>query len=198
MLPFKLDFCAVGPDVPSLAATIGEAAVTLHFPPSLSEGTDGQGIYGDWAWWTGDRLQAEIVLTTASTDDVDSLRDVAIEAGEEALRRFLNAVRVRFDRHDVHPVRIDPKSVALFAEDENGVRQALTEPFDSFFYKKLPAEPPLDRSINATTLDDLRRDVAEGREPAVGRQLELDANALEEQGEYLRADLVRTLARQQL
>jgi hypothetical protein len=107
-------------------------------------------------------------------------------------------VRTRFDRHDIHPVRIDPKSVALYAEDEDGQRQALAEPFDSFFYKKLPSEPPLARSINATTLDDLRRDISEAREPSVKRQLELDANALEEQGEYLRADLVRTLARQQL
>lgn len=198
LLPFKLDLCAVGPDVPPLNCQIGEANVSIHFPPSLSEGTDGQGIYGDWAWWKGDRLQCFVEFESLGIDDVESLREIAIEAAEEALRRFLNTVRDRFDRHDVHPVRVDPKNTALFSLSDEGQREALAEPFDSFFYRNLPKDPPLATSINTTTLDDLKRDVAEAREPSVARQLELDARALEEQGEYLRADLLRGLARQQL
>ena len=62
----------------------------------------------------------------------------------------------------------------------------------------MPAAPPLQTSINSTTLEVLQRDVREGNEPAVSLQLELDAEALEAQGEFLRADLLRSLARQQL
>ena len=92
----------------------------------------------------------------------------------------------------------DPKNVQLFAISAEGKREALAEPFDSFFYKGMPKDPPLTTSINATTLGALKRDVEEPREPTLARQFELDALNLEDQGEHLRADLVRMLARQQM
>jgi len=143
-------------------------------------------------------VQVTTVQNTDNAEDVEALREIAIETGEEALRRLLNAVRDRFDRPDVHPVRIDPKNVQLFAISAEGKREPLAEPFDSFFYKGMPKDPPLSTSINATTLDTLKRDVEEPREPTLARQFELDALNLEDQGEHLRADLVRMLARQQM
>ena len=48
-LPFTLDFCAKGPDVEPLTCALNGMDATLFFTPSLSEGTDGQGIFGEWA-----------------------------------------------------------------------------------------------------------------------------------------------------
>ena len=45
-LPFKLDFCSRKPDVEPLTCELDGASATLFFPPSLSDGTDGQGIFG--------------------------------------------------------------------------------------------------------------------------------------------------------
>src|SRR5580704_865350 len=97
-LPFKLDFCAVGPSVDSLSCEIGGFAIMLQFPPSLSATTDGRGIFGDWAWWTGMRLRVVMEKEAPEDCDIDDIREQAITAGDEMLRRFLNIYRCRFDR----------------------------------------------------------------------------------------------------
>lgn len=196
-LPFNLDFCARGPLVEAISATIGRIPVVLHFPPSLSELTDGKGIFGEWAWWTGRRLRVTMQWETPAAD-VEVLRGAAQTAGDEMLRRFLNAYRWRFARADVNPVRIDVQALELFEVVPDGTRHALAEPSSAFFYRNMPEEAPIETSVNITTHDMLQRDVREKREPPVADQLDLDAEALDAQGEYLRAELVRGLARQQL
>ncbi len=196
-LPFKLDYCAQSPDLDPLTCQADPFSVMLFFPSSLSETTDGQGIFGEWSWWTGRRLRLWMETDVESVDDVAPIRGQAIAAGDEVLRRFLNAYRWRFGRPDIYPVRIDPRTVALIEVLEDGTHQPLPEPVEAFFYQTMPVAPPLQTSINSTTLDLLERDVREANEPAVSMQLDLDAEALEAQGEFLRADLVRALARQQ-
>jgi len=197
-LPFTLDYCAQGPDVTPLTCRIDGYAITVYFPPSLSETTDGQGIFGDWAWWTGRRLRVYMEREVASVEDAEHLRETAIATGDEVLRRLLNAYRVRFGRPDIYPVRIDPRALELSEVLEDGTVRGLLEPVASFFYQSMPSAPPLKTSINTTTLEMLARDVQEANEPSVATQLELDAEALDAQGEYLRADLIRGLARQQV
>jgi hypothetical protein len=197
-LPFKLDFCAQGPNVEPLMCDIGGFAMTMQFPPSLGETTDGRGIFGDWAWWTGMRLRLVMEKDVPADQEVEDIREQTLTAGDELLRRFLNAYRDRFERPDIFPVRIDPRAVELVEVFEDGTRRALPEPVNAFFYQTMPAEAPLRMSINSTTLAALAHDVQDGVEPELSRQLELDAEALDAQGEFLRAELVRSLARQQM
>jgi hypothetical protein len=197
-LPFSLDLCAVGPSVPVLRARRGQCDITIDFPPSLSEGTDGKGIFGDWAWWTADRLHVTIEMDAESDSVPDALRAIAIDAADEALRRLLNACRDRFDRPDIRPVRLNERDVALAVVEADGTRRPLPEPAGAFFYQNMPDAPPLAVSINATTIDELARAVEKGPEPPLARQLELDAMALDDQGEYLRAEILRDMARMQL
>ena len=197
-LPYKLDFCAQGPDTDPITCQVGGFAVTLHFPPSLSETTDGQGIFGEWSWWTGRRLRMWLENDLPDQDDVDAIRAMVIEAADEVLRRFLKSYRHRFGRPDVYPVRVDPREVVLYEILPDDSRMPLPEPVESFFYQTMPAGPPLQTSINATTHDTLERDVRDGYEPSMSVQLDMDAETIEAQGDFLRADLIRSLARMHL
>lgn len=192
-LPFTLDFCSQKPDVDPLTCELGGTSATLYFPPSLSDGTDGQGVFGDWAWWTGKILRLILERDVADTNDVDALRTEALTTGNEILRRFLNAYRWRFGRPDVHPVTIDPRTLSLEVVHDDGTKEALTEPFSAFFYQSMPKEPPMKTSVNAQTLTALQDDVRQGQEPPLVNQFRLDAEALEAQGEHERAKLVRSL-----
>jgi hypothetical protein len=193
-LPFKLDFCSQKPDIEPLTCRLEGAEVTLWFPPSLSDGTDGQGIFSGWAWWTGTRLRIVQERDVPDAGDVESLRAAALATGDEVLRRFLNAYRSRFRRGDVHPIRIDPRRLALEIVHDDGTREALAEPVSSFFYRNLPQDAPLERSVNARTLPALQDDVREGNMPPMADQLRLDADALDACGERERAALIRRLA----
>ena len=193
-LPFTLDFCSQGPDVEPLTCRLADTDATLIFPPSLSEGTDGQGIIAGWAWWTGKSLRLVLERDVDSVDDVPALRETMLAIGNEVLRRFLNAYRWRFHAPGVHPVRIDPRALTLQALHADGTSETLEEPFASFFYRSLPPEPPLSTSVNATTIAQLQADVQDGAEPPMRDQLGLDAEALEAQGEAKRAEKVRGAA----
>ena len=192
-LPFTLDFCARGPDVDPLTCTLNGMDATLFFPPSLSEGTDGQGIFGEWAWWTGKNLRLVLELTILGDEDTELLRTEALATGQEILRRFLNAYRWRFSRPEVHPIVLDPRVVTLSVQHDDGKLEKLPEPLSSFFYQNMPSKPPLETSVNATTLETLYADIQTGVDPPLAGQLRLDAEALEAQGETERAALVRGL-----
>ncbi|BDI30016.1 hypothetical protein CCAX7_20670 [Capsulimonas corticalis] len=197
-LPYALDFCAQGPDLDPLICNLHGANITLFFPPSLSDGTDGQGLFGDWAWWKGTILRLVQEREVSDIDDVEALREIALETGDEIVRRFINSYRWRLARADIYPVRLDPRKLIMSVEHDDGTRETLAEPISAFFYKKLPKDPPLETSVNSKTLAVLQGDVAKGVEPSVSLQLDLDAEALDGQGEYLRAELIRGLARQQM
>ncbi|MBV9849563.1 MAG: hypothetical protein JO250_07735 [Armatimonadetes bacterium] len=192
-LPFKIDLCARGPDVDPLTCILNDMQATLYFPPSLGEGTDGQGIFGEWAWWTGRSLRLTMERELEQIGDYEALRAQALASGNEILRRFLNAYRWRLRRPAVHPIRIDPRALTLEIIHDDGRKEALTEPVASFFYQTMPAKPPLETSVNAATLPTLQADVQAGNEPPLPDQLRLDAEALETQGEPERAELVRGL-----
>ena len=192
-LPFTLDFCAKGPDVDPLTCTLNGYDATLFFPPSLSDGTDGQGIFGEWAWWTGKTLRVVLQRTLETDEDTEALRGSALAVGNEILRRFLNSYRWRFGSAAVHPVQIDTRLLTLSVLYPDGTTEALPEPFSAFFYQTLPEKPPLETSVNAETLATLRTDVQDAKSPPLAGQLRLDAEALEWQGELERADLIRGL-----
>ena len=192
-LPFTLDFCAKGPDVEPLTCTLNGMDATLFFPPSLSEGTDGQGIFGEWAWWTGKTLRLVLELPLMGDYDTEDLRETALVTGQEILRRFLNAYRWRFSQPEVHPIVLDPRVVSLSLQHDDGHLEALPEPLSSFFYQTMPAKPPLETSVNTTTLEMLYADIQNGIDPPLAGQLRLDAEALDAQGESKRAELVRGL-----
>lgn len=192
-LPFTLDFCAKGPDVEPLTCTLNGMDATLFFPPSLSEGTDGQGIFGEWAWWTGKNLRLVLEQTITGGEDTETLRTDALATGQEILRRFLNAYRWRFSRPEVHPIVLDPRVVTLSVQHDDGKLETLPEPLSSFFYQNMPSKPPLETSVNTTTLETLYADIQTAVDPPLAGQLRLDAEALEAQGETERADLVRGL-----
>lgn len=192
-LPFTLDFCAKGPDVEPLTCTLNGMDATLFFPPSLSEGTDGQGIFGEWAWWTGKNLRLVLELTITGDEDTEDLRAGALKTGQEILRRFLNAYRWRFSRPEVHPIVLDPRVVTLSVQHDDGHLEKLPEPLSSFFYQNMPSKPPLETSVNTTTLMTLYEDIQTAVDPPLAGQLRLDAEALDAQGETERAELVRGL-----
>jgi hypothetical protein len=192
-LPFKLDFCAQGPDVDPLTCEIERHQATIFFPPSLSDGTDGQGVFGDWAWWTGKSIRLILERDVDSVEDADTLRTEALAVGNEVLRRFLNSYRYRMNRPDVHPIKIDPRVLNLKAVGDEGKTFELPEPFSSFFYKSMPKEAPLDKSVNAQTLALFADDVRNGQESPMIEQLRLDAELLEAQGEIKRAAKIREI-----
>lgn len=194
-LPFTLDFCARGPDVEPLTCTLNGLDATLFFPPSLSEGTDGQGIFGEWAWWTGKTLRLVLERPLATQEDTEDLRAAALSTGNEILRRFLNAYRCRFGKANIHPVIIDARVLTLSVQHEDGALEVLSEPLSAFFYQSMPKKPPLETSVNAITLETLQADVRAGVSPPLAEQLRLDAEALDAQGETERAALVRGLMR---
>jgi len=193
-LPFKLDFCARGPDVDPLTCTLNGFDATLFFPPSLSDGTDGQGIFGEWAWWTGKTLRLVMEQPLDGSEDTEDLRATALATGNEILRRFLNAYRWRFSKPSVHPVTIDARALSLSVQHDDGSIEALTEPSAAFFYQTMPSKPPLETSVNAATLEALQADVQAGIGPPLAEQLRLDAEALQAQGESERAELIRRLS----
>lgn len=192
-LPFTLDFCARGPDVEPLQCSLDGLDATLFFPPSLSEGTDGKGIFGEWAWWTGKTLRLVLEQTLEADEDTEALRTRVLGVGQEILRRFLNAYRWRFSQPEVHPIVLDARALSLSVQHDDGTVEALTEPLASFFYQGMPSKPPLETSINATTLATLLADVQSGVAPPLAGQLRLDAEALDTQGEPERAELIRGL-----
>jgi len=192
-LPFTLDFCAKGPDVEPLTCTLNGMDATLFFPPSLSEGTDGQGIFGEWAWWTGKTLRLVLEQTLMGDADTEDLRKSALATGQEILRRFLNAYRWRFSQPEVHPIVLDPRVVTLSVQHDDGKIEKLPEPLGSFFYQNMPSKPPLETSVNSTTLETLFADIQSAVDPPIAGQLRLDAEALDAVGETKRADLVRGL-----
>lgn len=192
-LPFTLDFCAKGPDVEPLTCTLNGMDATLFFPPSLSEGTDGQGIFGEWAWWTGKTLRLVLEQTLMGDEDTEDLRKSALATGQEILRRFLNAYRWRFSQPEVHPIVLDPRVVTLSVQHDDGKLEKLPEPLGSFFYQNMPSKPPLETSVNSTTLETLFADIQSAVDPPIAGQLRLDAEALDAVGETERAGLVRGL-----
>lgn len=192
-LPFKLDFCSQKPDVEPLTCVLNGTSATLFFPPSLSDGTDGQGIFGGWAWWTGKTLRLILERDVSDIDDADALRADALTTGNAILRRFLNTYRWRFGRPDVHPIAIDPRTLTLEVVHDDGSKEVLTEPVASFFYQSMPKEPPLTASVSARTLATLQSDIQNAQEPPLADQLRLDAEALEQQGASERANLIRSL-----
>jgi hypothetical protein len=192
-LPFKLDFCSQKPNVDPLFCHSDGTDITLWFPPSMSDGTDGQGVFGGWAWWTGKTLRLVQEREIAEPYDTEALRQISLEIGNAVLRRFLNAYRWRFHRPDVHPVAIDTRKLTLEIIHDDGAREALTEPVSAFFYQNMPTEPPLETSVNKTTLATLQDDVQQNYVPPMAGQLRLDAEALDAQGEYERAELIRSL-----
>lgn len=193
-LPFTLDFCARGPDVEPMVCTHADFNVTLFFPPSLSEGTDGQGIFGEWAWWTGKTLRLVLEQPLQGDEDTEDLRAAALSTAREVLRRFLNSYRWRFGKPEAHPIVLDPRALSLSIQHEDGKIEALPEPSAAFFYQNMPSKPPLETSVNSTTLDTLRGDVQMNSVPPLAGQLRLDAEALEAQGEPERAGLLRELS----
>lgn len=192
-LPYTLDFCAIGPNVEPLTCHLNGLDCVLWFPPSLSDETDGQGIFGDWAWWTGKTLRLVQQRDADGGLDTDAVRAHALATGNELLRRFLNAYRWRFGRPDVYPVPIDARVLTLHLLHDDGRREELPEPVSAFFYQSLPAAPPLEASVNGTTLATLQDDVRAGTEPPMAGLLRLDAEWLDAQGEPERAALVRGL-----
>ncbi len=192
-LPFTLDFCSQKPNVDPLFCHLDGTDVTLWFPPSLSDGTDGQGVFGGWAWWTGKNLRIVQQRELAEPYDTEALRATALALADTVLRRFLNAYRWRFQRPDVHPISVDARRLSLQIAHDDGTTETLPEPVSAFFYQNMPTEPPLETSVNKTTLTTLQDDVQQGYDPPLAGQLRLDADALDAQGEHERAELVRSL-----
>lgn len=192
-LPFALDFCATRPHVEPLLCEMEGWHATLWFPPSMADGTDGKGVFANWAWWTGTTLRVVLERDVESVGDPDALRKRALETANMLIRRLLNSYRVRFGRADVHPVRIDPRALALSVTRENGAVEQLPEPEGAFFYQGMPSGPPLTTSVNAETLTALAADVQDGHEQPIAEQLALDAFALDLQGETERAAALRRL-----
>ena len=133
------------------------------FPAPLGEDTDGQGIFGEWAWWTGRSLRLTMERELDEVIDSEVLRAEALATGSEILRRFLNAYRWRLGRPAVHPIPVDPRALTLELLHDDGRKEALTEPVSAFFYQNMPSKPPLESSVNATTLPTLQADVQEER-----------------------------------
>jgi len=192
-LPFKLDFCCQKPNVDPLTLRLDATDITLWFPPSMSDGTDGLGIIGGWAWWTGKTLRIVQEREIPQIYDSEALRESALSTGNEVLRRFLNSYRWRFHRPDVHPIGIDVRTLNLEVTRDDGSTEKLLEPFSAFFYKNMPAEPPLEASVNPNTLATLHDDIQQDISPPLDDQLRLDTEAIEAQGDHRRAALIRSL-----
>jgi len=197
-LPFPLDFCASGSEVAPIEWQRGQMRLALRFPPSLSEGTCGKSVFENgWAWWTGDRIVIDADLPLTQSDNhLEALRDDVRQEMNRSLRIFLNSCRQRFHRPEIHPVVVEPADILLVLEHDDGRREALPEPEKAFFYQTLPADPPLERSINQTTLADLQRDLEEMAVPSLQEQIGLDSEWLRGIGETERAEALEKLASQ--
>lgn len=195
-LPFALHFCAEGPEVDPLTTCIGGFDATLYFPPSLGDGTDGKGLFGSWAWWTGTSLRLVLETETEELDDdgVARLHARACDAGTHLLRGFLNACRLQLDRPEIHPVTIDPSGLELSEVRDDGSMVTLGSPGSGSFFDRLPADPPLATSINRSTLGRLKYEMESDAAPPLAAMLRLDARLLRSQGEPERAAAIETLA----
>ncbi|HEX5324981.1 MAG TPA: hypothetical protein VFW40_14450 [Capsulimonadaceae bacterium] len=196
LLPFKLDLCAVGSEVPPIEWQRDDLQFALRFPPSLTEGTCGKSIYPNgWAWWTGDRIAIDLVLPISeSHNDLERIRRHILQEMNSVLRVFLNSCRSRFHRPEIHTVVVDPANLLLVLEHGDGRREALPDSPDTLSFRSLPDDPPLDQSVNEITLAALRQDLEESRLPSAGEQLALDAEWLHSLGEHDRADAIERLA----
>ncbi len=193
-LPFDLDFCAEGPSVDPITVTLDGVDVELNFPPSMAEGTDGQSFFpSGWAWWKGHSILIDLahIVREHDLDEIEALRTRFGDAADEALRRFLNAYRIRLNQPHVHTVRINRKSVQLVLVHDNGDTEALPEPLSEFFYNKTPHDPPLQSSLNVMTVGDIEADVRHGSAATVADHVRLDASWLEALGEGERAAFLR-------
>jgi hypothetical protein len=197
-LPFPLHFCAEGPDIDPITTSIDGFNATLYFPPSLSEGTDGKGIFGTWAWWTGNTLR--VVLETELVSlEVDGLIEIHTRArltGNKLLSIFLTSCRLRLDRPEIFPVAIPADSLSIYQVHEDGSMQILDGPDTGIFFQNMPADPPLATSINTTTLERLKHDLESKKPAPVEEMLRLDARLLRSRGETERAAVIEDLARQ--
>jgi len=194
-LPFKLDFCAKGPDVEPLQFDSGNYSAVLYFPPSMSDGTVGQSFFSNgWAWWTGTSLRLTLKRPIHESEiDIDLVRKTTISTANSILRTFLNSYRTRFQKAEVHPVKVDPKLLTLAVEYENGSLDSLPEPDEEFFYRHIPVDPPLSTTVNATTLGQLLSDLVGDIEPSMSDQFILDTEWLEQIGENRRAEILHNL-----
>jgi hypothetical protein len=146
-----------------------------------------------WAWWTGNRLRLLLVYTLGDLHpDLEQVRATLVDTANDVLRRFLNACRRNFRNPALHPVRIDPRLMTLVLED-NGVREALPEPVEAMFFRNLPADEPLQTSVNDRTTADLIGAMVGEHIPSLSEQLALDAAWLESLGEPERAAQIRSL-----
>ena len=195
-LPYTMDFCAKGPDVEPLFVDYKNVHITVFFPPSMSDGTVGQSFFpSGWAWWTGQSLRITLEQPLLESDiDMAALRTTMRDAANWILFQLLNAYRARMDRPEIYPVKIDPKLLVLTIEYSNGEVDALPEPEDAFFYRSLPDDAPLQRSINSQTLGGLMQDISSNNSPSTYDLLILDAEWLEAQGDFERATVIRTAA----
>jgi len=195
-LPFTLDFCAVGSEAPAIEWQRDGIEFALRFPPSLTEGTCGKSIYPDgWAWWTGERIVIEAGLPIdPAGNDLEALRDRVLREMNQVVRTFLNSYRLRFHRPDIHSVPIDPAVLALVLEHDDGSRESLPDAVDTLSHLSLPAEPPLDSSVNETTIGQFKHDLEGNVEQPVAAQLALDAEWLRSLGEHERASALEKLA----
>ena len=194
-LPFALEYCADGPDVQSARGRIDGIDVSIAFPPSMGEKTDGRSFFSSgWAWWTGSLLSVELSRPVSDNDDdFDAIRAEFESSANEALRRFLNSYRVRFQKPGIYPVRVDPKKLDIVVEQADGSRSAFPESTAAFFYSSLPSSPPLTTSVNSNTLAQIQADLDDGNTIALSEQLALDAQWLESLGESERAARIKTL-----
>jgi hypothetical protein len=196
-LPYPLHFCAEGPDVDPLTTSIDGFEATLYFPPSLSEGTDGKGIFGTWAWWTGTTLRIVLETELASLEE-DGLIEIHTRArltGNKLLSAFLNSCRLRLDRPEIFPVSIPADSLTIYEVQSDGTMHILDGPDTGLFFQTMPADPPMATSINKTTLDGIRNDLESKQAAPIEEMLRLDARLLRSRGETERATVLEDLAR---
>jgi len=196
-LPYPLHFCAEGPDVDPLTTSIDGFDATLYFPPSLSEGTDGKGIFGTWAWWTGTTLRVVLETELASLEE-DGLIEIHTRArltGNKLLAVFLNSCRLRLDRPEIFPVAIPADALTIYEVDDDGAMHILDGPDTGIFFQNMPSEPPMATSINKTTMEGLKQDLESRHTAPVEEMLRLDARLLRSRGEAERAAVLEDMAR---
>ena len=195
-LPFTIDYCAKGPDVDPLSLSLIGKDLTIFFPPSMSEGTDGKSFFDTgWAWWTGTSLRVLISeeLTSGEIRSED-IRAELVGAINEGISRFLNACRLLFHRPDIFPVQISGKELQVVVQHSNGDTQSLPESSDSFFFQHIPSVAPLEISVNATTLSIIQDEMDRCKDERISQHIDLDAEWLESLGESGRAAALRTLS----
>lgn len=193
-LPYPLHFCAEGPDVDPLTTSIDGFDATIYFPPSLSEGTDGKGIFGTWAWWTGTTLRV-VLETEIEEDKLAEIHTRARLTGNKLLSVFLNSCRLRLDRPEIFPVAIPADLLTIYEVGSDGTMRILDGPDTGLFFQTMPSEPPMATSINKATLEGLKLDLESKRIAPVEEMLRLDARLLYSRGETERAIVLEDMAR---